>query len=101
MLGGWEFDQSMVMPYRFARTIMDERKADPIILVQGKDNINSKILKDDLRGAMRSIHKLSPTEDDDFALNDISDFSEVMSKAFVSVNIGGWAIAALSLIAVS
>ncbi len=98
MLGGWDFDKSMVMPYRFARTIMDERRADPVILVQGKDDINSKILKDDLRGAMRSIHKLSPTADDDFALNDINDFSEIMSQAFVSVNIGGWAIAALSLI---
>lgn len=98
MLGGWEFDQSIVMPYRFARTFIDERRADPIILVQGKDDVNSKVLSDDLRGVMRSIHKLNPTQDDDFALNDINDFSEVMSQAFVSVNIGGWAIAALSLI---
>lgn len=98
MLGGWEFDQSAVMTYRFARTIMDERRADPVILVQGKDEVNSKVLKDDLQGAMRSIHKLSPTQEDDFALNDINDFSEVMSQAFVSVNMGGWAIAALSLI---
>ncbi|HEY0057972.1 MAG TPA: ABC transporter permease [Flavisolibacter sp.] len=98
MLGGWEFDQSAVMPYRFARTIMDERRADPLILVQGKDDVNSKVLKDDLQGVMRSIHKLSPTQEDDFALNDINDFSEVMSQAFVSVNMGGWAIAALSLI---
>jgi len=98
MMGGWEFDQSVVMPYRYARTIMDERKASPIIMVQGKDNINSKVLKDDLRGVMRSVHKLSPTQDDDFSLNDINDFSDIMSQAFVSVNIGGWAIAALSLI---
>ncbi len=98
MLGGWEFDQSVVMPYRFARTIMDERSASPLILVQGKDEVNSKVLKDDLRGAMRSIHKLSPVQEDDFALNDINDFSDMMSQAFVSVNIGGWAIAALSLI---
>ncbi len=98
MMGGWEFDQSVVMPYRYARTIMDERKASPIIMVQGKDNINSKVLQDDLRGVMRSVHKLSPKQDDDFSLNDINDFSDIMSKAFVSVNIGGWAIAALSLI---
>ncbi len=98
MMGGWEFDQSVVMPYRYARTIMDERKASPIIMVQGKDNINSKVLQDDLRGVMRSVHKLSPTQDDDFSLNDINDFSDIMSQAFVSVNIGGWAIAALSLI---
>lgn len=98
MLGGWEFDKSMIMSYRFARSMMDERRADPLILVQGKKEMNSKILKDDLRGAMRSIHKLSPTQEDDFALNDVTDFSEAMSQAFVSVNMGGWAIAALSLI---
>ena len=98
MLGGWGFDQSIVMPYRFARSIMDERRADPLILVQGKSDVNSKVLKDDLRGVMRSLHKLNPTQEDDFALNDINDFSDVMSQAFVSVNIGGWAIAALSLI---
>jgi putative ABC transport system permease protein len=39
---------------------MDERNADPVILVQGTDNINSKVLQDDLRGAMRGIRKLSP-----------------------------------------
>ena len=98
MLGGWQFDQSVVLGYRFARSIMDERHADPLILVKAQDNITSKVLQDDLRGAMRSIHKLSPTQEDDFALNDVNDFSEMMSQAFVSVNIGGWAIAALSLI---
>jgi putative ABC transport system permease protein len=98
MMGGWQFDQSVVLPYRFARGIMDETKADPLIIVKAHDNITSKVLQDDLRGAMRSIHKLSPTQDDDFSLNDVNDFSEMMSQAFVSVNIGGWAIAALSLI---
>ncbi|HVE60466.1 MAG TPA: ABC transporter permease [Chitinophagaceae bacterium] len=98
MMGGWEFDKSVVMPYRYARTIMDERYSSPIIMVQGKDNLSSKVVKDDLRGVMRSLHKLSPTQDDDFSLNDINDFSDIMSQAFVSVNIGGWAIAALSLI---
>jgi putative ABC transport system permease protein len=67
-------------------------------MVQGQDNLSSKALKDDLIGTMRAIHKLSPTQDDDFALNDINDLSASISKAFVSLNIGGWAIAALSLI---
>ncbi|HTD93198.1 MAG TPA: ABC transporter permease [Chitinophagaceae bacterium] len=94
----WDFDQSVIIPYQFARTFMNELRADPVILVQGKDEINSKALKDDLTGTMRSVHKLSPTKDDDFSLNDINDLSDSISKAFVSLNIGGWAIAALSLI---
>jgi putative ABC transport system permease protein len=98
MIGGWQFDKSILMPYKFARTIIDERRADPVILVQGLDNLPSKALKDELDGTMRAVHKLSPTEEDDFALNDINDFSDAISQAFVSVNVGGWAIAALSLI---
>lgn len=98
MIGGWQFDQSIVTAYRFARNIMDEKKADPVIMVQGLDNLSSKALKDDLSGTMRALHTLPPTKEDDFALNDINDFSEAISSAFVSLNIGGWAIAALSLI---
>ena len=60
--------------------------------------LSSKSLKNDLAGSMRAIHKLSPTKQDDFSLNDVNDFSEAISSAFVSLNIGGWAIAALSLI---
>jgi putative ABC transport system permease protein len=98
MIGGWDFDQSVIIPYRFARNMMNERRADPVILVQGKDNLSSKALKDDLTATMRSVHKLSPKKDDDFALNDINDLSDSISSAFVSLNIGGWAIAALSLL---
>jgi putative ABC transport system permease protein len=66
--------------------------------VQGRDDISSKALKDDLTGTMRAIHKLTPTKEDDFALNDINDFSDTISSLFSGVNLGGWAIAALSLI---
>lgn len=98
MIGGWDFDQSVILPYRFARTIIREDRADPVIMVQGKDHLSSKVLKDELAGTMRALHKLSPTKEDDFALNDINDLTESISSAFVSLNIGGWAIAALSLI---
>lgn len=98
LIGGWDFDQSVILPYRFARSVMNERKADPLIMVQGRDGINSKSIKDELTGTMRGIHKLSPVKEEDFALNDVNDFSNTISSAFVSLNIGGWAIAALSLI---
>lgn len=96
--GGWNFDASAVFPYRFARTIIKDSRADPIIMVQGKDELSSKVLKEELTGTMRALHKLSPTKEDDFALNDINDLTESISTAFVSLNIGGWAIAALSLV---
>lgn len=98
LIGGWQFDKAVVMTYRYARTIMDEKRSDPIIMVKGKENMTSKVVKDELKLVMRSIHKLKPTEEDDFALNDVNDFSDAMSQAFVSVNTGGWAIGALSFI---
>lgn len=98
VIGGWEFDKSVVMPYEFAKRIIDERHSDPMIMVQGQDHINSKVLQDDLRGTMRSVRKLSPTDEDNFSLNDINDASDQLSQAFVSINIGGWAIGALSFI---
>ncbi len=98
LIGGWGFDECVLMPYAFARTIMNETKADPLILVQGKDGISSKVLQDDLKGVLRAVRRLSPHDDDNFSLNDVNDFSEVMSKAFVSINLGGWIIGALSFI---
>jgi len=98
MLGGWEFDQAMIVAYKFGRTIMDERRADPFIMVQGIDGLSSKALKDQLAGSMRAIHKLSPTQEPDFALNDINDFSETISAAFVGLNLGGAVIGGISLI---
>ncbi|MBL7730212.1 MAG: ABC transporter permease [Chitinophagaceae bacterium] len=98
MIGGWNFDQNVVLAYRFARNIMDEKKADPLIMVQGQDGQSSKALKDELTGTMRAIRKLSPKKEENFTLNDVNDFSDAISSIFVNLNIGGWAIAALSLI---
>jgi putative ABC transport system permease protein len=97
-IGGWNFDQSVVIPYRFARTIMNELRSNPLIMVQGQDYLNSKALKDDLSGTMRAIHRLTPKKEADFALNDINDFTESVSSAFVGLNIGGAVIGGISLI---
>lgn len=98
MIGGWDFDQNVVIPYKYARNIMDERRSDPLIIIQGQADISTKALKDELTGSMRAIHKLTPTKEEDFALNDINDFSDAVSKLFGPLNIGGWIIAGLSLI---
>lgn len=98
LIGGWGFDECTLMPYKTARTVMDESKADPLIMVQGKEGINSKVLQEELKGTMRAVRRINPQEEDNFSLNDVNDFSEVISKAFVSVNLGGWIIGALSFI---
>jgi putative ABC transport system permease protein len=96
---GWQFDQSILLSYRFMKQMLfNERFNNPKIIVKGPDNMSTDALKDELKGAMRSIHRLGPTEEDDFALNAISDFSKAVSSLFGSVNLGGWMIGLLSLI---
>jgi putative ABC transport system permease protein len=100
MLGGWQLDKAVITPYRFGRTIMDERNmnSQPLILVQGLDNVTNVVLKDDLKGAMRAINKLSPTQDDNFSLNDVNEWSKAFEQAFSGINIGGMIIGGISLI---
>lgn len=97
-VGGWEYDNSILMPVGFMKEIMREKNSNPIIMVQGKETVAMEQLRDELTGAMRSIRKLKPTEEDDFALNDIDAFSSFASEIFGGINMGGWFIAILSLV---
>lgn len=95
---GWNYDQCLILPYRFAREVFNENNSQPKIMVNGKDKVSSKELADELEGVMRSIRKLNPRQADNFTLNQISGFSDKVSSLFVSINLGGWAIGILSLI---
>ena len=61
IIGGWEYDNSILMAYDFLRTIVREENANPVIMVQGKETVPMAQLKDELEGAMRSIRKIRPT----------------------------------------
>jgi putative ABC transport system permease protein len=89
---GWDYDQSIITSYRFARQLVNENNSGPKTMVKGKDNVSSAALADELEGVMRSIRKLSPTQEDNFSLNQITSFSDRVSSLFSSINIGGWAI---------
>lgn len=98
MIGGWDFDNSALMTRNFMKQLYVEKYSQPVIMVQGRENVTMAELKDDLAGAMRSLRKLHPTQDDDFALNDIDSFSNFMHQIFGNINMGGWIIALLSLV---
>lgn len=95
---GQDLDQAVIVPYRYARQIINEKQSNPKILLKANDNVSSEALANELEGVMRSIRKLSPTQEDNFTLNKISSFSERVSSMFSSINLGGWAIGLLSLV---
>ncbi len=97
-VGGFDYDQSMIVPYRYFASIYNPDNSNPFIMVQGKPSIASKALQDELTGIMRQSRRLSPTEEDNFSCNDVALFSEQVKGFFGQVSAGGWAIAGLSLI---
>ena len=98
LINAWDFDNSILLTYNFMRQFFREEYSNPKILAQGDSIITSVALAEELRGAMRSIRKLSPTQEDNFAVNNIDNLSKFLEPIFAGMNIGGWAIAALSLI---
>jgi putative ABC transport system permease protein len=95
---GWDYDNCIMFPYKFCRQLYEEKNANPILIVKGKPNIAVEALSDELRGIMRQIRRLSPTEEDNFSLNSVEAFSKAISESFVTINIVGSIIGGISLI---
>lgn len=98
LVGGFDFDQSVIVPYRYFASVFEPENNSPNILVQAKTGVPSAALQDELVGIMRQIRRLSPTQEDNFSCNDVAMFAEQVSSFFGQVSLGGWAIAILSLI---
>lgn len=98
LIGGWDFDNIIILPFNFCRQVVNERTANRFLLIKGREGIPVQDLKDELKGIMRGIRKLRPTEDDNFALNDVTASSKSMESFFESVNLGGFIIGGFSLV---
>ena len=94
----WNFDESIIIPNNVLTQMIPEEYASPRIIVQGKPDLPMALLLDELTGAMRSLRKLKPSQENNFSLNDIESFSMFIADLSSKLNVGGWAIAALSLI---
>lgn len=98
ILNAWDYDHCILMPFSFMKQMVREENAGPAIMVKGTENMSTEALKDELRASMRSIRKLSPTADDNFSLNDLDFANKALDSLTSGLNVGGWAIAGLSLI---
>ncbi len=95
---GWDYDNCIMMPYKFCKQIFDEKNSGSVLIVKGKEGISTDALYDDLKGAMRQIRRLSPREEDNFSLNSVEAFSKSISGFFGTLNIVGGFIGGISLI---
>ncbi|WP_298301486.1 ABC transporter permease [Hydrotalea sp.] len=98
LLGGFNYDECILLAYRYFASIYNIKQSNPFIMVQAKSNIAPSSLSDELKGIMRQQRKLSPQQEDNFALNDVNLLGNSLNGLFGSLNLGGWAIAGLSLL---
>ena len=93
-------DNQVLLPVNFARNFID-MKSDNIgaaIMVRARPNVSNEELRDELTGIMRSVRKLKPGIEDDFAINETSVISQGFDSFFRIVSAVGWIIGGFSLL---
>lgn len=99
MLGS-SLDNIVLIPVNFARNIMNLKSENlgPMIQVKGKPGVSNDELTEELRGIMRSIRRLRPQEEDNFALNESKLLSNQVSSLFGVLGMAGWVIGGFSIL---
>jgi putative ABC transport system permease protein len=95
---GWNYDNCIMLPYNYCKQLFEEQFTNPILIAKGKEGVSAAALSDELKGIMRQIRRLSPTQEDNFSLNSVEAFSKAISESFVVINIVGSIIGGISLV---
>ncbi len=91
-------DDQVIIPINFARNVLDVRNIGSTIVVRAKPMVSNEELMDELTGIMRSIHKLKPSAEDDFAINETDIISKGFDDLFGVIAMVGWIIGGFSLL---
>ena len=95
---GWDYDNCIMLPYKFCKQLFQEENTHPFLIAKGKDGVTPTALMDELKGIMRQIRRLSPRQEDNFSLNSVEAFSKAITGFFTTVNIVGAIIGGISLV---
>ena len=101
LFGGDSIDEIVLLPLNFTRNIYNIRsdRLNPMIMVKAKPGIPNQELVDELRTIIRSVRRLKPAENDDFALNQATLITQnVIEPIFSMINLGGWIIGGFSIL---
>src|SRR5665213_279207 len=81
-------DKEILLPLNFAKNIIDVQngKYQPHIVVRGKDGLSDVEVESELRGLMRSLRRLRPGQEDNFALNKTTILSNQLDLVFGILN---------------
>lgn len=91
-------DNWIIIPVNYARGIIDTKNIGCSIIVMAKPHISNDQMKDELMGIMRSVRKLPPRAEDNFAINETDIISKGFDQLFAVIAMVGWIIGGFSLL---
>jgi putative ABC transport system permease protein len=99
-LFGGGTDNQILIPINWARNVIDIKFEgyQPCIIVKAKPLYSNAEVKDELTGVMRSIRKLKPSAEDNFAINETDILTKGFESIFDVLSIAGWIIGGFSLL---
>lgn len=97
---GESTDNTVVLPAIFISNyeIIDSEMMNPMIVVKAKEGVSNEDLRQELRGIMRSLRKVKPYQEDNFAINEPNMINKGFEQLFAILSIAGWLIGIFSLI---
>ncbi len=96
---GSSMDYRVLIPVKVANRMIDPKMdIGQNIIVKGKEDIPATRLLEELEGIMRSIHRIKPAAENDFALNEVSLISGQLDGLFKVLNLAGWIIGGFSIL---
>ena len=91
-------DDRVIVPVSFANGLVDAKNINSSIVVISKPYVSVDAMKDELTGIMRSIRKLKPRADDNFAINQTDIINKGFDSLFRIIALVGWIIGGFSLL---
>jgi len=91
-------DNRVIVPVNYARTVVDPKNINSSIIAVSKPYVSVGAMKDELTGIMRSIRKLKPRADNNFAINQTDIINKGFDKIFSVLALVGWIIGGFSLL---
>ena len=96
---GTSMDKRVLIPVKLIARMVDSRMdMGQSIIVKGKLDVPASRLSEELEGIMRSIRRIKPSAENDFALNEVSLISGQLDSLFKVFNIAGWIIGGFAIL---
>ncbi len=91
-------DERVIIPVNFARNHINVEGSGGAIVVMAKPMVSNDELRDELTGIMRSVRRLKPDAENNFAINETSVISQGFDQIFAVFAMVGWIVGGFSLL---